>query len=348
MASTYPTSTEDKEMTDEINNIEELLEDFGCDLPYCFGRQLYKYTDCGPWTTFLIREPVNETKIRFTVSHFLRNTTEKRLTGLQIKVSGQQKQDNSPAFEKAVREIVRFLGFTEIDDPLSTVNEKVWFRPQKEDGATKNHKTSQVMFAYIGLLEKYVKDVADGHRKPRYDLKWGNAYTGGPLSITVSGDLPALEEEIYYEDTITRVANWKDFFVGKCYGIKIGSIVEGSDVEIEGRVLEFPFTMDDLDRVVKEVNEEAAFYWERDNRINLIIIPPDGGAMNPPSDTNNTIYAYLEAFDDVVRCSDTGSPVEGLPEEVLEWINEQGLNEDSPQVDIKGWYVQAYCNDATY
>lgn len=35
------------------NNLKELLDSHGYESPYQFGRSLYKYTDCGPWTVFL-------------------------------------------------------------------------------------------------------------------------------------------------------------------------------------------------------------------------------------------------------------------------------------------------------
>lgn len=38
----------------QINNLSELLEWFGVETPYQLGRALYKYTDCGPWTAFVV------------------------------------------------------------------------------------------------------------------------------------------------------------------------------------------------------------------------------------------------------------------------------------------------------
>ncbi len=48
-------------------------------------------------------------------------------------------------------------------------------------------------------------------------------------------------------------------------GITIGSIVEGSEVCIDGNRLDFPFTEETLNAAVKNVEEQADFYWERDN-----------------------------------------------------------------------------------
>ena len=37
-----------------VANLEMLLSEYRADTPHEFGRALYKYTDCGPWITFLV------------------------------------------------------------------------------------------------------------------------------------------------------------------------------------------------------------------------------------------------------------------------------------------------------
>lgn len=108
-----------------FNNLRELLDDYSAITPYHFGRNLYKYTDCGPWTAFLLR-----------------------------------------------------------------------------DGS-----------------------------------------------------------EVYYRDEKASSLLWGD----DCIGIKIGSIVEGSDAEIGPETLFFPFTSERLDNVVQEINDEASYEWELAN-----------------------------------------------------------------------------------
>lgn len=66
--------------------------------------------------------------------------------------------------------------------------------------------------------------------------------------------------DIYYE---SDKAN--NPITDKVVALEIGSIVEGSDVEIDGYSLKFPFTDNDLWGIVEQVNEEAKFYWDRDN-----------------------------------------------------------------------------------
>ena len=54
-------------------------------------------------------------------------------------------------------------------------------------------------------------------------------------------------------------------------GIEVGSIVEGSDVEVGPIFLRFPFTSDELDVTVKEIDDEASFYWKRDNEDDFVL-----------------------------------------------------------------------------
>ena len=49
--------------------------------------------------------------------------------------------------------------------------------------------------------------------------------------------------------------------------VRIGSIVEGSDVEVEPRDLVWPFTAKKFWDAVQSVDDEAKFYWDRDNSI---------------------------------------------------------------------------------
>lgn len=37
-------------------NLRELLEDRDCETPHALGRELYEDHECGPWTTFVLRE----------------------------------------------------------------------------------------------------------------------------------------------------------------------------------------------------------------------------------------------------------------------------------------------------
>jgi hypothetical protein len=49
------------------------------------------------------------------------------------------------------------------------------------------------------------------------------------------------------------------------FSVDIGSIVEGSDVEIAPIELVWPFTEEEFLAVLEDIDKEAQFYWERDN-----------------------------------------------------------------------------------
>ena len=52
--------------------------------------------------------------------------------------------------------------------------------------------------------------------------------------------------ELDYDDDDAKYLDWSD----NCIGIKIGTIVEGSDYEILPTFLEFPFSNDELDECI--------------------------------------------------------------------------------------------------
>lgn len=99
------------------------------------------------------------------------------------------------------------------------------------------------------------------------------SFENGVLTIRNSYRVPATIGEIYYEDD---AANNLDS-VDKIVGVKIGSIVEGSDVSVGSYELMFPFTKENFWETVEGVNKEASFYWDRDNADHYELVAPDGG-----------------------------------------------------------------------
>lgn len=57
-------------------------------------------------------------------------------------------------------------------------------------------------------------------------------------------------------------------------GVSVSSIVEGSDVEVCPRYLDFPFTAAEWDKAVESVEDEADFYWRRDNLDHFCVTRP--------------------------------------------------------------------------
>lgn len=90
---------------------------------------------------------------------------------------------------------------------------------------------------------------------------WVVFYT--PLADRWIGDHRV--DSVYYESKQAGQSKTEQTWWDSCTGIGIGSIVEGSDVEVGPETLIFPFTEKDFDDAVQGVNDEATFYWKRDN-----------------------------------------------------------------------------------
>ena len=77
--------------------------------------------------------------------------------------------------------------------------------------------------------------------------------------IQLTKDVPAEVETVNYSDTKAQST------LEGCTGINFTSIVEGSEVEVDGYSLDFPFTEQQLEDTIKGINDEVSFYLERDN-----------------------------------------------------------------------------------
>lgn len=109
---------------------------------------------------------------------------------------------------------------------------------------------------YLGLLRDFQRK--EGTKRRLHFMRLGDKL----LVETTEKTLPWYKD-IYYESKQAGAIwhTWK----AKCTGIKIGSIVEGSDVEISPVTLDFPFTEQDYEDAINGIDEEAKFYWLRDN-----------------------------------------------------------------------------------
>lgn len=95
-------------------------------------------------------------------------------------------------------------------------------------------------------------------------------------------------------------------------GIEIGSIVEGSDVEIGPEFLKFPFTEKELWDTVEQINEEASFYWKRDNEDDFLIevdgneyyITVGWGIEFPEGLPENVKTFFEENYDEISNMDD--------------------------------------------
>jgi hypothetical protein len=129
------------------------------------------------------------------------------------------------------------------------------------------------------------------------------------------------KREIYYED---RPA----FDMVSCIGIRVGSIVEGSDVSGTPFEMMFPFDTDDFEKEFATLTSECEFYWYRDNS-HWYTLQPHGHAKE--------CWGEWE-FNNV-------------PEGVAESVKEMAEHIGYDYVDIpghKGWTISRYYNDMTF
>lgn len=83
----------------------------------------------------------------------------------------------------------------------------------------------------------------------------------GPwLAFILGPDMPNTPD-IYYEDSDAQ----KDATCLPCVGVKVGSIVEGSDYEIPPISLFFPFDSNAFDAAIQKINQQACDEWEEAN-----------------------------------------------------------------------------------
>lgn len=118
--------------------------------------------------------------------------------------------------------------------------------------------------------------------------------------------------DIYYE---SDKAN--NPITNKVVALEIGSIVEGSDVEIGGYSLKFPFTDNDLWGIVEQVNEEAKFYWDRDNTDDYFIevdgntyYLKTGWGLEFSENTPQSVKNFVDNFIDDIEEMEDGEEIE--------------------------------------
>jgi hypothetical protein len=92
-------------------------------------------------------------------------------------------------------------------------------------------------------------------------------------------------------------------------GISVSSIVEGSDVEIEGEQLPVTATKEEFWEVVKAVDEEAKFYWERDNSSWYCL---------RRKDDHGDSYAFHENWGDITHDQEVTPEIAELMEKYVE------------------------------
>lgn len=172
----------------------------------------------------------------------------------------------------------------------------------------------------------------------------------GPWTVFITPD----GERVYYEDQEARERSLPLFTniecTGICIGVEIGSIVEGSDAYADPIELNFPFSEEDLDNALKEINDACSFYWERDNS--------DWFQLRYGS--KGKVYFFHSTWGELKWDGD--KPRKRVKEAVAEFVKNDGnmtwnesfgtqTHKDGewfPMPGLRGWEVCQYCNDVDY
>lgn len=227
----------------KIKNLKEFLawRGFGEDEVGYWSRCFYKYTDCGPWVVFLMRDE----DARDETSSFIVRRGDK---GKLECVPG------GPLNEQ---------GVLPPDDLLSR------FGFNQKGQLKKDYRSDSCMRsmqAYWEALKEYREKLDSSDKfeinavlRPR---TWNRSGYRRWIFVDLKRHVPAAVEEIYYEDVLRGD---KVVDPDRCVGIKFGSIVEGSDACSGPYEHFFPFKKKDFDRDIEHMDAETSFYWERDN-----------------------------------------------------------------------------------
>lgn len=124
-------------------------------------------------------------------------------------------------------------------------------------------------------------------------------------------------------------------------GISVSSIVEGSDVEVEGvKFTGDEWTPEQFWEAVESVNEEASFYWDRDNTTWMNVTRK--GEDKPSA------WLHWTEWDEDMVWDDRGPLSEkecARVEDVVRWVMDGG---DFPARTRDGMVVDTWENDCTY
>ena len=275
-----------------ITNLKDFMSHVGGDNAYRAGRGIYKYTGCGPWIVYLVEE------------------TPKRSTALQVSVRLKSKK-----LQASVEESLFDHENAQAPEALSLLGFHADGSPRRED------KIGKTLDAYRRTIENFLKkDRVNGVSNTIGDST--NPYTlllhperqpepgmgRGVKQVCIT--LHRIEEpsyrEVYYESDEANT-------LAECAGIKMGSIVEGSEAYVDRDPMMFPFTGKEFDEYVKGIDDEASFYWNRDN-------------LDHYSITNGKTEYYIE--------SGWGEEMTKLPTKlrgiVTKFLQENDLEEDKP------------------
>jgi hypothetical protein len=227
-----------------ITNLKEFIHHVGGDTAYQAGRGLYKYTGCGPWIVYLVE------------------ATPKRSTTLQISVRIKDKKLHASVEEslfdhenEQAPEALSLLGFSADGSPR---------RGDKIGRTLDAYRRSVENFLEKGRVHGESNTIGNSRNPykltlhPPHQHELGMGRGSKQVCITLHRIEEPSYREVYYESDEANT-------LAECAGIKMGSIVEGSEAYVDGDPMMFPFTGEEFDKYVQGIDDEASFFWERDN-----------------------------------------------------------------------------------
>jgi hypothetical protein len=292
-----------------VENLQEFLaaRGFGGDEPGSWARSFYNYTACGPWTVFLVKG----------AEAFTRNLCFAVGRGPKGKLEIKADEEGIGLRDSLEKQDLLVFGF--------------------DDDRTIPRSLARTLKAYRKLVEDFAKEPATGYRIAVSDYH-PHAGVRDPrrIWVTASMDVPAEELEVYYEKV------WEDQQVTNenCLGIKIGSIVEGSDFYSGPFVHYFPFAIKDFERSVEYMESETEFYWERDNSAWYHV---------RRKDEHSDQYSAHEVWGDIKWDSD--KPRSRKLKEAITAFLRDPKNKDYEYLELPGmpeWEIAEYVNSGVF
>jgi hypothetical protein len=290
-----------------IRTLDDYLEMFGASTPYEAGRRLYEDTACGPWTAFVVNDAPETSWVER--GSIVRGADD--CARIAPKTVGGE-ADNIG------QESRKFLQFAPDDEkiawPAYVKMVRGYLRRKKKTGA--------------GIHGSALRDCVARIREGRVDVE-----------LFYRAD--ATTKSIGYEDDEARGA------LSACVGIEVGSIVEGSDVYVGPEYMAFPFTEAQFDEMVKRIDDEAAFYWKRDNAARFFI--------NKNGKTVASV-SWTE-FDDNPTWSGQKNVPLSVRRKWVRWYTKGRFEErwpapekveDAQEFGAKGWTCVEFYDDSTY
>lgn len=215
-----------------VHNLEEFLEarGFTKDEPRTWARAFYRYTDCGPWTSFiLLHKPALTRYLNFTVGY-----KNGKLAIIDTEEGLGERDSLEPQDRQAFG-----------TDP---------------DGKIPSSLARSIK-GYQKLVEDFSKKDKTGYKNisTKVQKLYWKHHNLKNLLVEFTQEIPVETKESYYTSDKEIVTN------KNCVGIKFGSIVEGSESYAGPYLHLFPFDLNDFEKNIEEMDKVTSFYWERDN-----------------------------------------------------------------------------------